>query len=516
MSSENHLIRLSPDVLLVLCSFLDTETLLTAAQIKPLNYAAIWTLHHDDVKYGWGPEKHTRALSWGAYKGYESVVKMALRMKSPIAESPFFGGYLYKSNGNAMHVAASRGHNHILQILLDHGGGINSWARTEKIRVADCWASTFRRSVSPLYTAIERGNDHTVRFLLDKGASLVVEKPDLNKPVVPSQQRRLNAVHIAAKYGRFHLVRELHLEHGVNINLPDRAGNTALAYAMETPYNIDSIEYLVSKGADLTLADDGGLTPLHRAITFPYSEEAQYIVLILIQAGAELDALNSSARDTPITIGIHFLRSELVDMLVDAGAFVDAWHLRLALTTEDIDNGNRNAISACVNSLLRRGVPEDSDHLVKRLLEERNAAAAEILYSRGIGLPDESPEGINRVLEDLLDFPVTEYENKSLGFILNHYRDVVRDPEPEKLIAKLLGSRHFSSDAIVDLMNPNINVNWTGEQDKTLLHILAENMRWHTIASDFSVLQALLDHGIDVNARAKDGLTALHILVTGN
>lgn len=65
-------------------------------------------------------------------------------------------------------------------------------------------------------------------------------------------------------------------------------------------------------------------------------------------------------------------------------------------------------------------------------------------------------------------------------------------------------------------MNPGINIKWRGNQDKTLLHVLVGNMRWHTIASDFSLLQALLDHGIDVNARAKGGLTALHLLVTDN
>ncbi|KAI8671093.1 hypothetical protein NCS57_00583200 [Fusarium keratoplasticum] len=137
MSSKNHLITLSQDVLAVLCGFLDTDNLITAAQVKPLNYAATWTLRRNDVKYGWGPKKHTRALSWGAYKGYESVVRMALKMKSSITESPFFDGLEYKMRGNAMHVAASRGHNHILEILLDHGGDINSWTRTEKIFVAN-------------------------------------------------------------------------------------------------------------------------------------------------------------------------------------------------------------------------------------------------------------------------------------------------------------------------------------------------------------------------------------------
>jgi ankyrin repeat protein len=203
-------------------------------------------------------------------------------------------------------------------------------------------------------------------------------------------------------------------------------------------------------------------------------------------------------------------------MLVDAGAYVDAFHLRLALRAENLDDETRDDISACVDALLRRGVPEYSGYHVKRFLQENNAAAAEILYSRGIGLPDESAEAVNEFLQVILDLPPTEYENKSLTFLLTHYRDIIRGSRPEKVIAKILASRHMSNKAIVNLMNPSINIKWRGKKGKTLLHIFAENMRWHSRAFDFSVLHALLDRGINVNARAKGGLAVLHILVADN
>ncbi|KAL6356602.1 hypothetical protein LRP88_10205 [Fusarium phalaenopsidis] len=450
--------KLSQDVLLVLCGFLDTDDLITTARVKPLNYAATWTLHRDDVKYGWGPKRHTRALSWGVYKGYESV------------------------------------------ILLDHGGDFNSWTRTEKITVTHYWADYFHRSMSPLYTAIVRDHQHTIKFLLDKGASLVVEKPDFNRPCIPSSQRRLNAMHIVAKYGQYHLARDLHRKYGIDLDLPDQAGNTALAYAMESSENLSTIQYLVSEGVNLGLMDHGGFTPLHRAITLPDAEEAKPIVAALIDAGADIDAFNNSVQATPITIAIRFTQSSLAALLVDAGAYVDAFHLRLALRAENLDDETRDNISACVDALLR----------------QNNAAAAEILYSRSIGLPDESSEAVNEFLQVILDLPPTEYENKSLIFLLTHYRDIIRGSRPEKVIAKLLASRHMSNQAIVNLMNPSINIKWRGKKGKTLLHIFAENMRWHTRASDFSVLHALLDRGINVDARAKGGLAVLHILVADN
>ncbi|RSM20875.1 hypothetical protein CDV31_000246 [Fusarium ambrosium] len=516
MSSPNYLTKLSPDVLLVLCEFLETNDLLSAAQVKVLNQASTWTLHYQDVKYGWGrPKRHTRALSWGCFKGYETVVTRALRMKSSIAESPFFDGKDFELNGNAMHVAASQGHNHILQILLDHGGDINSWTRSEKISVAPFWAPEFRCSMSPLYNAINKKHKHTVMFLLDKGASLVVEKPDFSRPCIPSSQRRLNALHIAAKYGQDHLVRYLAVEYGIGIDLPDQGGNTALSYAMESSENLPVIQYLISEGADPNLMDDEGFTPLHRAMTFPDVEEAKLIVTALIEAGADMDAFNNGGHNTPITMAIRFAQSELITMLVDAGALVDAFHLRLALN--DPQGGTRNDAPACVDALLRRGIPEGSEDHVKRFLQEDNAEAAEILYSHGIGLPDESPEGIDKLFQVILDLePTDDDENESLTFLITHYGDVIRGSEPEEVIAKLLTSGHICKKGIVSLMNPSINTNWRGEKDKTLLHILADDMEWHTLGSDFSLLHALLDHGIDVNAREKDGLTALHLLIKGN
>ncbi|KAJ4321891.1 hypothetical protein N0V84_005057 [Fusarium piperis] len=364
MSSTNHLAKLSQHVLLVLGEFLDTASLRAAAQVKPLNHVATWTL-------------------------YQVRLGMALRMKSSVAESPFYDSKEYNVQGNAMHVAASQGHNHILQILMDNGGDINSWTRVVKIT-----------------------------FLLDKGASLVDGQPDFDKACVPSSQRRLDAMHIAAKYGQYHLVRYLHLQYGIDIDLPDQWGNAALEYAMESSENLHVINYLISEGADLELMDDGGLTPLHRAMTLPDAEGANLTVAESIVARANMNTFTNIGRETPMTIAIRFAQSSLVAMLVDAGVFVPSGRLR--------------------------------------------------------------------------------------------------GSKPQKAIAKLLASRHMSNKAIVSLMNPSINIRWRGKKNKTLLHTFAENVRWHTRDSDFSVLQALLDCGIDVNARARGGLTVLHILVADN
>ncbi|KAM0434692.1 hypothetical protein ACHAPT_003791, partial [Fusarium lateritium] len=498
--------------------FLDMNDLRVAAQVKPLNYAATWSMYHRDAKSDPG---HARALSWGAYMGYESVVRWALRMKTSIPESPFFDGERYERHGDAMHVAASQGHNHIMQILLDHGGELDSWARNEWISVAPIWALKLCRAMSPLYHAIEADHEHTVKFLLDKGASLVIERPDLSKPCVPSSQQRINALHLAAKHGMYHLVRYLHRKHHIDIDLQDEWGNTALAYAMESSENLRVIQYLISEGADLDLTDDGGLSPLHRAVTLPDALEAKPVVAALIDAGANINMLSDNGEETPATLAIRFAQIPLLEVLVDAGALVTPYMFHFALDLEvhliDVPTDEvQRLIPSCVNALLRRGIPKEAKGLLQWLLEENKADDAEVLYSCGIGLLDESPEAIHELVKFIQSRPESRFENPSLTFILSHYRDVIRGSEPEKAIAKLLAGSHVNTKGIVSLMHPIINVEWRGDRNETLLHILADKILRHTQEFDGSVLEALLDRGIDINAKAKGGLTALHIMVANS
>lgn len=77
---------------------------------------------------------------------------------------------------------------------------------------------------------------------------------------------------------------KLYISKGVDINIPDNIGKTALMYAIERRF-FEIAEFLINEGADINIADNNGQTPLMIAKNIlPTSE---HIVDILINRGAE-------------------------------------------------------------------------------------------------------------------------------------------------------------------------------------------------------------------------------------
>lgn len=60
---------------------------------------------------------------------------------------------------------------------------------------------------------------------------------------------------------------KLLIESGAKINEPDNAGNTPLHSAADDWHNLDTIKYLVLKGADLNTKNHNGKTPRDLART---------------------------------------------------------------------------------------------------------------------------------------------------------------------------------------------------------------------------------------------------------
>ena len=104
---------------------------------------------------------------------------------------------------------ASEEHVAIVQVLLDNGAKINLQGIT---------------GVNALMIAISYGQEEIVKTLLAKGARV---------DQVTTEQGRgqgLSALHIACDLGNVVIVRAL-LAKGANVNLQDKNGYTALAYA---------------------------------------------------------------------------------------------------------------------------------------------------------------------------------------------------------------------------------------------------------------------------------------------
>ena len=146
----------------------------------------------------------------------------------------------------------------------------------------------------------------------------------------------------------------LEQEENVNVNLKDNQfGNTPLHWAVRLR-NYLMMSILINHGADLETMNDNGETPLHYAVKTNF-HPSYHALRMLIEFGAEPDVVNKEGVDPfclvvsrnhnravamligagvnvnrpcrteerPLGLAIRHESSELVRMLLDAGAKVD-------------------------------------------------------------------------------------------------------------------------------------------------------------------------------------------------
>ena len=161
-----------------------------------------------------------------------------------------------------------------------------------------------------------------VRLLLDHGANLQLE----------DRQGR-TALFLAAQLG-WTWSMDMLLKKGADVNVRDKDGKTPLMWAMGNR-NLGAVELPIEKGARINDKDNTGRAPLLLAITNSINdpitlygtptdhpaEKARQIELVqfLIDKGADVNARERNG-ETPLKAAQHWRLSHLVDTLRKAGA----------------------------------------------------------------------------------------------------------------------------------------------------------------------------------------------------
>ncbi len=117
---------------------------------------------------------------------------------------------------------------------------------------------------------------------------------------------------------------------GIDLNQPIDAG---LEYGLEEPdyipvlffairkhASIEFIEVLLENGLDIHQTDDEGLSAIDIAIKFKYLDMIQYC----IDKGLDINSTKRPSGITPLTLAACFNSTEIVQLLLDNGAKIDA------------------------------------------------------------------------------------------------------------------------------------------------------------------------------------------------
>ncbi|XP_066924835.1 transient receptor potential cation channel subfamily A member 1-like isoform X2 [Clytia hemisphaerica] len=287
-------------------------------------------------------------LHLASIAGHLSILKLLIMYKSKINAKDL-------DQQTALHVAAQFGRLEVCKQLLEFGARL------------DC---NDKDNFTPLMLAVWKGQDEIVQFLIDKGASVYVK--DLGDK---------NVLHLAIEEDNDDtLILLFNTPAKRLINAPDKEFKTPLHYAAKVG-NIEAIEMLLEKNADVDLTDNQERTPIHlaaengqtRCVTalgehtpgsVNYNEETGKSPLhlaaingfkktsnVLIEMGAE-----TSSRDdvnwTPLDYAALHGHPKVVVILLENDAPVDAQDKK---GSTPLHHASANGNTDCMSILLDKG-----------------------------------------------------------------------------------------------------------------------------------------------------------------
>ena len=148
-----------------------------------------------------------------------------------------------------------------------------------------------------LLTAAQKGDLSGVKRSLEKGAKIDAKNNHKN-----------TALFLAIKH--LQIVKYL-LNNSANINIQGEFNMSILDFAVIVD-DLETIQLLIDKGADVSLADSFGSTPLYSAVEFNSKIE---IVELLLKKGADIDAKKSDG-STPFSKAIERSNLPMVKLFI--------------------------------------------------------------------------------------------------------------------------------------------------------------------------------------------------------
>jgi len=197
----------------------------------------------------------------------------------------------------------------------------------------------------------------------------------------------LTPLHFAAREGCALCLKVL-LAHKADINAVDPQGNSALLMAIINGH-YDAAAVLIDGGIDLALADETGQTALYGAV--------------------DMHTMPTSNRPSPKEIDNQLTSFDIIRMLVDHGAPLNAQQRAMRAYRTKLDRGGETVLAAGTTPLLRAAKAGDTA-VVKLLIDKgANARAATrngvngIMMAAGVGSREEDTTGRSKTQKDAIE-----------------------------------------------------------------------------------------------------------------
>eukprot|EP00968_Pinguiococcus_pyrenoidosus_P022409 scaffold3218_cov161-Pinguiococcus_pyrenoidosus.AAC.2 len=302
-----------------------------------------------------------------------------------------------------------------------------------------------------------------------------------------------------------------------NVRLTDERTDkdeTLLHFAVRSQ-PLDVVQTLLEKGADRTLTDDLGQTPLHYASKRPKS----FITTLLEEHGppANLeDFINAEDAEgnTPLSLAVKASRKVNAETLLRAGALVDTLVQGQTVLLMAIDQGNADIVELVLDHKADPNLRESTTnaHPLHMALLKEQQSVVKMLLEKGA-----DPDAISNE-KTCLHVAIEKEDVASTSCLLDHGAD------PDRLSAGR-SPLHIAIEAVAEhkagflarlggnsnpmqifrLLLTKANVERrTGTEESTPLHIAART-------ANKALVQELINQGANVFLKDKTGRTPFHV-----
>jgi len=308
-----------------------------------------------------------------------------------------------------------------------------------------------------------------VAFLIVPTAIVLTARAEA-KAASESRDKRARTMHEAAAAGDVNQVNLL-LSKGADVNARDKDGRTPLHWGAWSGRK-DVAEVLIAKGTNINETDVSGQTPLHVVARFGLKSVPE----LLLAKGANVNA-RDKAGNTPLhsAASPKYLQKELLELLLAKGADINARNDRGQTPLHFAARSDRKA-SDVVEFLLANGADinaKDRSGCTPLYVAAGNGSrkeTVELLLNKGADIRQKNDEGMTAL------YPATIAGNKEI---------------------------------IKVLLNKGLEVNSTQSSGWTVLHYAAR-------AGNNNIVEFLISNRAEVNARSVRGETPAHLAAVHN
>ena len=436
-------------------------------------------------------EDGTTPLMQAAYKGHYYVVLELIRAGASVTAMN------KQQKQRALHIACKEGHSSVVKALIEAGADINGQDEdgTTPLMEAACWyddqmvheliraGASVSAKNNKQQTALHTASNSESMWAPRKGLSSVVNALIEAGADINGQDEDGTTLLMQAAYrGDDQMVHEL-IRAGASATAKNKKLQTALHLAISSTNrraqgkgHSSIVKALIEAGADVNGQDEDGTTPLMQAAC-GYDDQ---MVHELIRAGASVTAMSKQQKQRALHIACKEGHSSVIKALVEAGADVNG---------QDEDG----------RTLLMEAAYRGDDQMVHELIRAgASVSAKDNKLQTAFHLAFSSSwwahqKGRSSVVKALIE----------AGADINGQDKDGTTP--------LMKAAYKVNDQMVhELIRAGASVSAKNSKQQTALHTASNSeSMWAPRKSLFSVVNALIEAGADINGQDEDGTTPL-------